>query len=449
MIADPESLLRNTPYLIEADGPAVARFQQMLARGDELAERASRVGNRIKEEASEIFNAFGITLRSELVAESNRMEHLEWTPDEVRAAVLENRDLLDLDVHLFLEALKGDPRAFQALGLYRAQEIADEWARAGNRPREFEIRELHRLITFGEAHAGRYKAGSNKISGASHTPPAPADAADGMRSLAEWLQQGSGHPSLDATVVHAWLAHLHPFDDGNGRLARLLANLALTQSGYPPLILQPDSDRGEYYDALAASDEGDILPLLELFTRVMRRTIKAMSSSGYVEQVIKDRMLVTRDQRHDFWERLAREFEDKLQMALKEHGLKVVHQGLPNASSFRELADRSPDGNSWFLKIVDAGDAPQWLLWFGYNSESCVFDNNGSPTGYPSIFASIRDHSTGAKHPYSPDHSGSLREIVLTPGRNRAAAMLTEGSWADYTVSDAAKNAARLLALDA
>src|SRR5262249_17424984 len=143
----------------------------------------------------------------------------------------------------------------------------------------------------------------------------------------------------------------HPFEDGNGRVARLLANLALSQGQYPPLIISASSDRGEYYDALAASDEGDILPLFDLFARVLRRSVKVMSARDYVERVIGDRLLVPPSCQRALWQVQAERFLDSFRSALRADGWDCVPQGFPSEASFAELADLSADGNSWFVKV--------------------------------------------------------------------------------------------------
>ena len=51
--------------------------------------------------------------------------------------------------------------------------------------------------------------------------------------------------------LHASFVGVHPFADGNGRLARLLANIPMLEAGYPPLIL-PRKRRAEYMRTLAA-----------------------------------------------------------------------------------------------------------------------------------------------------------------------------------------------------
>ncbi|WP_286957113.1 MULTISPECIES: Fic family protein [Arsenicicoccus] len=445
---NPVTMLAGTPYLIDSEAPALTKFTSILQKTNDLAKRALRIGESLKSGAVDVFDTFGITLRSEIVAESNQMEHYAWSPASVRQVVAQNRDLLALPVHTFLEGVKGDPRAFEALGLYKAQMIADEWAAANIRPLEHEMKQLHGLITHGEKFSGAYKTVANQISGADHQPPHPAEAAEGMRELAQWMQVGSGNPVLDATVVHAWITHLHPFEDGNGRMARLLANLVLSQGGYPPLIVSATGDRGEYYDALAASDEGDILPLFELFGRTIRRTVKVMSEPDYVERVIQERILVSESEQRIYWQQVAEQFSCMLRRELRRFGWEVIPQGYPAPGAFRELAERDSNGNSWFMKISDDSGANQWLLWFGFNSNDFRRVYAGC-VGYPSIFLSERNESADALHPFSPVHGegagGPVSEITIIPGRARPIALMEGYTWNDYSPDGAADRVALTL----
>lgn len=442
------ALLAGTPYLTTDGTLSAAQFERLLARGEEVRVKAERVGQIIQQQAAEVFDSFGLVLRSELVSESNRMEWINWTPTQVRDLAVKHRDLLQLPAHAFVESVRGDDRTYEALGLYRAQLLADEWAGTGQRPREFEIRQLHSLIVGSEHHAGQYKVADNAIAGAAHVPPAPFDAAEGMRELAAWWQSGSGVPIVDAAVVHAWLVHLHAFVDGNGRLARLLANLALSQNGYPPLVVWADSDRGEYYDALAASDEGDLLPLLDLFTRLLRRAVRRMGRPDYIEGVIRDRMLTSVSQQQQLWQAMAERFTQGMRSALRRAGFDAHVQGYPSHEAFQDLADLNPDGNSWYLKIENEAGQPSELLWFGFNGYEYtdVFDG---PSGYPSIFLSVRDPDPASVHPYRPlaatEDTSIWTQLVLVPGLGRPARLLIGHKWHELSIEDAAERTAQLV----
>jgi fido (protein-threonine AMPylation protein) len=69
-------------------------------------------------------------------------------------------------------------------------------------------------------------------------------------------------------TVHARFEQVHPFLDGNGRTGRLLLNLILARSGYPPAIIQK-RDRTRYLDALRKADDGHPGPLAELIARAV------------------------------------------------------------------------------------------------------------------------------------------------------------------------------------
>lgn len=430
-----EKLLRGTPYSVPEEG--VGEFIKIHDRNAKLAEKAKAVGERIQREAAEVFDAFGLTLRSELVAESNRMEHLNWTADEVRDLVLKHRDLLDASIHNFIAGLEGDPHAYEALGLYRAQLLADEWARSGNRPREYEIRQLHAIITSGEEHAGRYKRAGNKISGAEHQPPGPEEAERQMRELSAWLLRGTGDPALDATVVHAWLAHLHPFDDGNGRMSRLLANLCLTQGGYPPLIIPASTFREEYYDALAKSDEGDILPLYGLFARCLKSAVTIMGAKDYVENVIRDRTLFSSTERQRLWQLLVGQFYSCLSGELSEVGWGCRQPTYPSPGNFELLTQNDSEGNSWFTVIHDDKGVERWLLWFGYNSTDVVALYSEHKY-YPSIYLSIANPVKSNGHPFDwvkgRADSSHVSEILAIPGRISPVAIQEGVVWDEVTV---------------
>jgi hypothetical protein len=447
MAGNSEAALSGTPYLTHGDAASESRFDKVHARAIDVRDRALATQERISHEAEELLAPYLVAIRSDLVAESNRIEGYEWNSHQIRELVQTYMELLSGPVGSFITALRGDARVYEALGLYRAHAMADEWAATDSRPREYEIRSLHQLITADMSYAGRYKTEENKIAGSSHKTTDFWDVPRAMNELCTWWVEKSTDPSLDAAVVHAWLTHIHPFEDGNGRMARLLANLALTQAGYPPFLLRSDADRGQYYDALASSDEGDILPLYDLMVKVLRRTVRVMSSPSYAQDVVRDRLLTSQADEWAIWSQLPKQFVIALSSEIGAHGWKLELQGLPDVSSFVLLADRDPDGNSWYLKIFNPFGQARWLLWFGYHSD-IVIDLLDTPARYPSVLISERDSDPSAIHPYRQvfDYDGGFPdEIIFRPLERRPVLIRSGYKIEEHTIHDAAAELSYML----
>lgn len=74
--------------------------------------------------------------------------------------------------------------------------------------------------------------------------------------------------------THTELVIIHPFREGNGRCARILAWLMALQAGLPPLDFSPLAGRGkaDYFAAIRAAFHGDYAPMEARFAAVIRRT---------------------------------------------------------------------------------------------------------------------------------------------------------------------------------
>ena len=65
------------------------------------------------------------------------------------------------------------------------------------------------------------------------------------------------HPVDLASMLHYKFVRIHPFDDGNGRVARLLLNYVLLKNNFPPIIIK-SSDKKNYLSTLHKADVGDL-----------------------------------------------------------------------------------------------------------------------------------------------------------------------------------------------
>ncbi len=84
--------------------------------------------------------------------------------------------------------------------------------------------------------------------------PSPAEVPALVGDFAGWLAAAPDTPET-AFAAHRRLVDIHPFNDGNGRTARLLMNLVLIRGGYPPVTVRPE-DRLVYIRALQEAQAG-------------------------------------------------------------------------------------------------------------------------------------------------------------------------------------------------
>lgn len=169
------------------------------------------------------------------------------------------------------------------------------------------IKELHSLFTrnqdvaegrdeFGNKSQiallrGAYKERPNnpvRPDGTLHVYCPPEHVASEMDNLVTWH---SAHEDVAPEVEAAWLHHrftqIHPFQDGNGRLARALATLIFVKANWLPLVVR-DSDRASYIAALEEADRGDLRLLVQLFASLQRKQfVKGLGVARDVEQTLR------------------------------------------------------------------------------------------------------------------------------------------------------------------
>lgn len=247
-------------------------LRQILARVDELKAQIDALRPIQPEQEQRILQKF----RLDWNYHSNAIEGNSLTLGETRAFLLEGltakgkpfKDHLDIRGHnqliLFLE------------DFVRQKEILTEAA----------IREMHKILLVEpyqvQAHRadgqiskkwvqlGTYKTEPNAVqtgTGEWLYFARPEDTAPRMAELVAWYRQQvethAEHPLLVATLFHHRFTSIHPFDDGNGRMARALMNVILMREGFPPAVLKTEK-RAEYVAALRKADNGDTGDLVDL-----------------------------------------------------------------------------------------------------------------------------------------------------------------------------------------
>jgi Fic family protein len=217
-----------------------ALFQQIAAKKAEL--------DQLRAQAPHGLDNLNQSYDIELTYTSNAIEGNTLTAAETRMVI-------EHGVTIGGKPLKDH---LEAIGHFDALHYMRDLARQAVPMRETDIRNLHRLVmqraepdTAGRyANQGRYV----ETDSGRHHFPSPAEVPAQMGDFAQWLGAAPATPET-AFTAHRRLVEIHPFNDGNGRTARLLMNLVLLRGGYPPVAVRP-LDRPEYIGALQDAQAG-------------------------------------------------------------------------------------------------------------------------------------------------------------------------------------------------
>lgn len=248
-------------------------IHQLLSQADELQARLLA----FRPMDAETLKSLREYYRVGLTYSSNAIEGNSLTESETKVVV---EDGLTVD---------GKPlrEIYEATGHARAYDYMRQLAT--NLPLSEEIIcQLHRLFyqQIDDAKAGVYRTVPVFISG-SRYPVAKTDKiADEMAKLVDWYNKNEQklHPILLATELHKRFVFIHPFIDGNGRVARLLMNFSLIRNEYN-IALIPAILRAEYIAVLEKAHT-DVEPLQQfIIERVIETQLDLLRLLGGVNEV--------------------------------------------------------------------------------------------------------------------------------------------------------------------
>ncbi len=160
-----------------------------------------------------------------------------------------------------------------------------------------------------------------------------------MRQFISWYNEDMQmDPVIKAAVAHLWLVTIHPFDDGNGRIARAVADMQLSRADHSALRFYSMSaqirrERNAYYEILESTQKGsmDISNWISWFLHCLDRALEA--SSETLSAVLK---------KAKFWEKNAAVTLNQRQRLILNKLLDGF-EGKLNTSKYAKIAKTSPD----------------------------------------------------------------------------------------------------------
>jgi Fic family protein len=234
-----------------ARDPVIAAFPKAPGLPKDKDAYLKFVEDIYKSDAYHSLSIEGYSVTPELI---EKVKAGNWNPQE-NEADRQNRDAL---------AARGYWQAFQKVKESVSQIIAG--AKPGPLVRSAH-RDWYRELFQPSVAAGLLRPGALAgyrqhpvyLRGSRHVPIRWESLPDAMNTLFDLLE-GEGEPSVRAVLGHWLFGYIHPYPDGNGRMARFLMNAMLASGGYRWTVIRVE-DREKYLKALeSASAQGDIKP---------------------------------------------------------------------------------------------------------------------------------------------------------------------------------------------
>ena len=232
-------------------------------------------------------------LEAEAVAASTGMEGVPVTAEEVHRILAGDRPSATREEDAALVRGYRDAMSFV---LRRADDAAFKW------DRELLIG-LHDRILAGNlgAGAGRFRTSTayvvdNRASQLLFEPPSPERVPELVDGACAVMQAGFEHPAIGAAWIHVAVAGIHPFKDGNGRAARVVASLAMYRGGFKlPEFTSLEEwwgrHQAEYYAAFRCLGErfdpdADVTPFVRAHMEAQVHQVRALDLRERVQQRI-------------------------------------------------------------------------------------------------------------------------------------------------------------------
>jgi len=158
------------------------------------------------------------------------------------------------------------------------------------------IQQIHEIVTKGILEvSGKCRTENVRITGSKTTPPSFSKIVKLMDEYISNIRELKLQPIKKAAFIQHELVLIHPFLDGNGRVARLITNLYLMNQGYPPIVLKKE-DRRKYYRVLQSADDGDLSPFANFIAQAVHEALMY-----YLSSFVEDERLISLKEIADFF----------------------------------------------------------------------------------------------------------------------------------------------------
>ena len=266
-----------------------------FAEIDSLQHQWLNVRKEREDSSPDVYSGFLERLGRSWAIETGIIEGLYEIDRGVTKTLVENGILADL---IDRGATNKDPQSLvQVIRDHQqaAEFVYESIRKATPFSRQF-IRELHLILTQNQPYytavdqfgtvfetpldRGDFKKLPNnptRPDGSIHEYCPPIFVNDEIERLVDWYQEYQGsntgyHPILAGAWLHHRFTQIHPFQDGNGRVARAILIWHLVKERYLPVVVSRD-DRTRYLEALESADGGDLLPFVDQLVQLEKRTI--------------------------------------------------------------------------------------------------------------------------------------------------------------------------------
>lgn len=422
--------LEDTPYLL--DPAASMQVRERLVAIEEKVATLRHTGTLTNQTLREYYGE----KRFEQVAESNAIEGSTLSVGETELAVLKGITVTGHDPAYTKDAIALD-RA-----LTRITEIARDRAATTDIA---QVHEVHALLLGDRPGAGLFRRERVTIRGAKHVPPRTwSEVMNQMEHWQTWSRENATLPApIRSVILHAWLTHIHPYIDGNGRTSRAIGNLELIRAGYPPIIIRK-KERDRYIECLAESDDGgDIRSFAELVLDRIEGALVGLELSAKRKQgfsPILEKIRIRQEQQLRIWQTsvtlLANIIEHNISGELEPVGGKCsthLFSEPLDIQDYIEVCAGHPVPRSWaFTLSVEVPGIPRLekLAYIGHRSSQMYrhVDQQGGPSLYwsrknPSGFP--KWISDGPQSPYAVEITAQAGNADAWFARTNSAAIAT------------------------